>query len=171
MERRPIEARIDAGRESGRDPLSESFREAMSRWASGVTVVSVRDPDDGRVYATTATSFASVSADPPRVVVSFGPGAQVLPFLTEGSPFVVNVLAGNQQRLASLYADSFPVGPSPFPDTGEPVVGGALATLVCTAERIVDVGGSRLVLGRVEEAAAGEGEPLLYHRRGYRVLG
>jgi flavin reductase (DIM6/NTAB) family NADH-FMN oxidoreductase RutF len=143
----------------------------MSRWASGVTVVAVRDEDDGRIYATTVTSFASVSAEPPRIVISFGPGAQVLPFLGEGSRFAVNVLAADQERVAHLFADPFPVGRSPFPEEGDPLLQGVHASLTCRTERILPVDACRLVVGLVDSAGKGEGgAPLLYHRRAYRSL-
>lgn len=133
-------------------------------------MVSVRA--EGRVYGTTVTSFASVSADPPLVVISLGPGAQVLPFLDEGRRFVVNVLSADQGRVATVFADPYPVGPSPFAREGDPVLPGTQASLVCSVERVVPVGrGARLVLGLVEEALVGgrEQPPLLHYQRGYRV--
>lgn len=141
----------------------------MSRWASGVTVVAVRD--GARVYATTVSSFGSVSAEPPLVVVSLGPNAQVLPFLKDGARFAVSILGDSQRRLATVFADPYPVGPSPFPDDGDPVVRGALASLVCTVRRKVPVDRSLLVVGLVVEAGLGEGGgPLVYWRRDYRAV-
>jgi len=175
MERRPIDVRIEAGgpdpEEEGSGAHPDAFREVMSRWASGVAVVAVRDPDDARVYATTVSSFGSVSTRPPRIVISLGPGAQVLPFLKEGRVFAVNVLAVGQEALATRFTDSFPVGPSPFPNGGLPVISGAHAHLACTVESLVPVGSSRLVVGLVEEASAQDGSaPLLYYDRDYREL-
>ncbi len=146
------------------------FKEALSHWASGVSLVTVRD-DDGSVYATTVSSFGGLSADPPRVLFSLGPGAQVLPFLHEGSRFVVNVLAGSQRRLAVIYSDPFPVGPSPFPESGLPIIPDSHAAVVCETDRVVPVDDSRLVVGLVTEAVLeGEGEPLIHYRREYRTF-
>jgi flavin reductase (NADH) len=174
--RRPIDVRIETGApaEEGDHPgvAPSEFREAMSRWASGVTVVAVRDPDDDRIYATTVSSFASVSARPPRIVISLGSGAQVLPFIREGGAFVVSVLAQGQEGLATRFADPFPVGPSPFPEEGPPEVSGAHAVLHCSVEEIHPVDGARLVVGLVDGARTGDdSEPLLYYDRGYRSLG
>ena len=109
-----------------------------------------------RVHGTTATSFTPVAADPPTILVSLGPNAQVRPFLDVGSTFVVNMLDEMQTRLAAVYADPFPVGPSPFPPDGPPVMDGALAHLVCTVTRTIDAeGDALLVLAR----------PLLWFRR------
>jgi len=151
-----------------RTPIEpDDFRGALSHWASTVTLVAVRD--DGHVHGTTVTSFAPVAADPPTILVSLGPGAQVLPFLDEGTDFVVNLLAREQRDLATRYADSFPVGPSPFPAEGPPVIDGGVVSLLCRVRSIVPAdGATRVVLARVMERIEGMGgAPLLYHRRGY----
>ncbi|HUH12709.1 MAG TPA: flavin reductase family protein, partial [Longimicrobiales bacterium] len=108
---------------------ADAFRDAFSRWASGVSIVAVRDEE--RVYATTVSSLASLSAEPPQLVLSLSPGAQVLPFLPEGAAFGVSILAASQRRLATIFADAFPVGPYPFGTGDPPLVAGALATLAC----------------------------------------
>jgi flavin reductase (NADH) len=173
LSRHPIDPHIDThrGRESrdtgvGRD----AFREALSHWASTVTLVAVRD--GAEVHATTVTSFVPASVEPPLVAVSLGPGAQILPYLDEGARFVVSFLAESQRGLAMRYTDSFPVGPSPFPDDGDPVVDGSVSALVCTVRAVHETGGpARLVVGQVDAVVPGSGgTPLLYHRRGYRGL-
>jgi flavin reductase (NADH) len=150
---------------------AEAFKEALSHWASTVTVVALRDGDS--VQAVTVSSFAPVSADPPAIVVSLGPTARILPFVREGGAFTVNLLAEDQRGVARNFADSFPVGPDPFPADGPPVLEGAVLTLLCSVHRMVEVaGGGQLVVGRVEGATEGSGDrPLLYHRRGYERLG
>jgi len=173
MTPRPIEGGFEAGArpdDSEEGVSAQAFKEALSWWAATVTVVAVRTAD--RVLATTVTSFAPVAAAPPLVVVSLGASAQVLPELREGAEFAVSLLARDQRRVASVYADSFPVGPSPFPETGPPVVEGALAALVCRVGSVHPMeGGSRLVTGRVEEVREGTGQaPLVYWRRSYTGL-
>jgi len=149
----------------------EEFRDALARWASGVSVVAVQDPDDGRVYGTTVSSLGSLSADPPRIFFSLGPGAQVLPFLPEEAVFVVNILGEDQRRLAQVFTDSFPVGPSPFPEVGAPVIGDAHVSLICEVDRLVEADPGRIVIGRVVEARVeGTGGPLVRYMRGYRSL-
>jgi len=154
-----------------RTPIEpDDFRGALSHWASTVTLVAVRD--DRHVHGTTVTSFAPVAADPPTILVSLGPGAQVLPFLEEGTAFVVNLLGRGQRALATRYADSYPVGPSPFPVEGPPVIEGSVVSLLCEVRSIVPAdGATRVVLAQVVERIEGTGDdPLLYHRRGYASL-
>jgi flavin reductase (DIM6/NTAB) family NADH-FMN oxidoreductase RutF len=143
----------------------QRYRTILSHWAATVSVVAVRDGD--RVHGTTVTSFTPVASDPPTVLVSLGPNAQVRPFLEVGSTFVVNVLGEDQTRLAEVYADPFPVGPSPFRPDGPPVIDAALAHLVCTGTRTVDADGNALlVLARVEDGDVRDGaRPLLWFRR------
>lgn len=149
--------------------LSDDFKEVMSHWASTVVIAAVREGD--RTYGTTATSFMPVSADPPTVAVALGPGAQVVPFLEPGSQCHVSLLNQEQGGVASAFADPFPVGPSPFPDPERPVVGGAVAALACVVTHVHPApAGSRIVVAAVEDAVVGEGEPLLYYRRGYSAV-
>jgi flavin reductase (DIM6/NTAB) family NADH-FMN oxidoreductase RutF len=150
----------------------DDFKEAMARWVAGVTVVAVRDPDDGRVYGTTVSSLASLSAEPPRIFFSLGPGAQVLPFIGVDARFVVNILGEEQRRLAQVFSDPFPVGPSPFPAEGPPVIADAHVSLTCEAERLVEVDPGRIVVGRVMAARVRGGSgPLIRYLREYRRLG
>lgn len=70
--------------------------------------------------------------------------------------------------MATAFADSFPVGASPFPDPERPVVGGAVGALTCVVLNLHPApAGARILVAGVEEAVVGEGEPLLYYRRGY----
>jgi flavin reductase (NADH) len=148
----------------------DRLREALSRWASGVTIVAVRD--GARVHALTVSAFMPLSVEPPLVVVGLGPNASALPYLDPGTPFAISFLAAGQRGLASRYADVFPVGPAPFPAEGPPITEGSVAGLACTVEEIRPEGDHHLVIGRVEEAHVGvDGEALGYYRREYREIG
>lgn len=152
------------------DPARDRFRDGMARWASGVTIVAARH--ESRVHAATVTAFFSVSLDPPLIAVSLGPNAITLPFLQAGADFGVSILAEDQRRTASDFADVFPVGPSPFVDEGTPLVRDALVGLACMVYDRVSAGDHHIILGlvhRIELREDGAG-PLLYHGRDYRRL-
>ena len=157
--------------ERERRERDEALKEALSHWAGGVSIVAVRDDD--RVHALTVSAFIPVSLEPPTVLVSLGPNAAVLPFLDPGTPFAISLLAADQKGLASRYADTFPVGASPFPETGPPVVDGALASLQCEVDEMLRRGDHTLVLGRMTRAATGDEEKkaLTYFRREYHSIG
>jgi flavin reductase (NADH) len=155
--------------ERGRRQRQDALREAFSRWASGVAIVAVRD--EGQVHALTVSAFIPLSVDPPLVLVSLGGNASALPYLDPGTPFAISLLAAEQRGLASRFADVFPVGPSPFPADGPPIVDGCIAALACTVEEIRPVGDHHLVTGRVDEPmVGGDAGALAYFRREYQAL-
>lgn len=173
--RRPISARIraggeEAGGERGAAASGSAVREAFSRWASGVCAVAVRD--GGTVYAITATAFLPVAVEPPLVLVSINPNATVLPFLDAGAEFGVSVLAEEQRRLASIFADAGPLAQMHFPREGDPVLPDALASFTCRVARRHLEGDHTLVIGEVVRLAlGGDRRPLIYFRREYGLPG
>lgn len=155
--------------ERARRQRQDKLREAFSRWASGVSIVAVRDQD--RVHALTVSAFMPLSMEPPLVLVSLGANASALPYLDPGTPFAISLLAADQRGLASRFADVFPAGASPFPAEGPPVIDGCIAALACTVDEMRPVGDHYLVTGRVDEArAGGDGGALVYFRRQYHSV-
>ncbi|HEY8470391.1 MAG TPA: flavin reductase family protein [Longimicrobiales bacterium] len=170
--RRPIRPGIHAGRapEGATEGLSpDALREAFSRWASGVTVVAVRD--EPHVLAITATAFAPVSIEPPLVLVCVGANAVVLPLLEPGARFAISILSERQRRLASMFADPAPLGREHFAAEGEPLVRGALVGLACTVRDVHPGGDHAIVVAQITRLVMGdEAPPLLYYAREYRTL-
>ena len=155
-------------------PARVSFAEAMSTLASGVVVVTSRR--DGRPWGSTVTAFASVSADPPTVLVSLCTNGSAGRAIAATRQFGVSILAEEQLAVA-LYA-SAPGKPKfleafaePDASSATPVVAGALAHLDCDVVETVDVADHTIFFGRVRAASATDaGAPLVYHRRRYRAL-
>lgn len=167
MTRRPIQPGIHAGPAEPGDQADAALREAFAAWASGVTLVAVRD--DAGVHALTVSAFLPLSLRPPLVAVALSGDAPVLTALLDAGRFTVNVLAASQRALATRFADRFPVGPAPFEPEGDPVLEGAAAAFVCSLESHDQAGDHSLVIGRVERAVVGEETAALaYHRREYR---
>ena len=147
----------------------ERFREALAAWASGVAVVACRT--EQRVVATTVSAFMSLSLEPPLIMVAIGPNATVRPFLQPGEPFGVSILGAGQRRLAMVFADPFPVGPDPFPATGDPLIDDCLLGLACVVERVDDGGDHAIVIGAVRDVTGGpSGAPLIRYNRRYHAL-
>ena len=160
-------AHTNAENEDARKALID----ALSRWASGVAVLSVRD--DGRAFGITVTAFSSVSLDPPLILVCLGRNAIVVPALqNDGAQFVVNVLAEDQRRLASIFTDVGPLGRDAFPAEGPPLLPGSLASIVCKIEVMHEAGDHWIAVGRVQDVVLGSrGKPLLRYEREWRGLG
>src|SRR5688572_8501483 len=78
------------------------FRNALGRFATGVTVVTTAI--DGGVHGMTANAFTSVSLDPPLVLVSVGEQARMHAYLLQNSRFGVSVLSEDQLAYAWNFA-------------------------------------------------------------------
>lgn len=153
---------------------SHTFRAALGRFATGVTVLTTRG-DDGRDHGMTVSAFCSVSLDPPLVLTCLDRTATLLPRLGHDSPFAVNMLSASQEALSRRFAseldDRFDgIGYTRGP-LGSALLDEALAYLECRVEARVDAGDHVVVIARVEHTHVNEGaEPLLYYRSGYGRL-
>ena len=157
-------------------PTSE-FAEAMSTFASGVVLATCWVGD--RPWGMTVTAFASVSAEPPTILVSLGSATTSARSIAASRCFGVSILAEAQLAVARLgsapgaakFLEPF-VGPSGGSSSDSPVVAGALAHLDCELSESVQIADHTILFGRVRAVqASGSGTPLLYHRRAYRTLG
>ncbi|MEV4432237.1 flavin reductase family protein [Streptomyces sp. NPDC049555] len=149
------------------------FRAALSRWASGVTVVTTSDAQ-GRGHGFTASAFSSVSLDPALVLVCLDNRANCFEAFQQSEGFVVHLLAQGQQdlagRFASKGADKFAGTDVQLSSRGLPLLPGALARLECRTERRIPGGDHLILIGEVHHAQDGEGEPLVYYQRGFHEL-
>jgi flavin reductase (DIM6/NTAB) family NADH-FMN oxidoreductase RutF len=78
------------------------FTEAVSAFASGVVLVTVRDGRDD--IGTTVTAFASVSLEPPMVLVSIGAESYLNEVLHRQDRWAATVLGADQRALAGRFA-------------------------------------------------------------------
>ena len=149
----------------------EDFKEAMSRFASGVTVVTCSDGELTR--GITVSAFLSVSLEPPLVLVSISKDAQLAPLLASSESYGVSLLSAAQRAASDHFAGWGPEGFEPRLEelAGEQVLVGALAGLSCQIRERVDAGDHQLLIGEVRAITLGDAlEPLLYAQRGYRQL-
>ncbi|RYE90501.1 MAG: flavin reductase [Myxococcales bacterium] len=153
---------------------SDEFREALARWASGVTVVATEH--EGQRHGLTASAFTSVSLSPALILVCVDRRTDSSEALQRAAGFGVSVLAASQESEALQMARP---GPTKFdglpfvrgPVTGQPLLAGALAHLECRTYRIDDGGDHLIVLGEVLAVTTGESSALVYYRRGFHPVG
>ena len=148
-----------------------SYKDALSRFASGVTVVTVEE--DGEVHGITVSAFISVSLTPPLILVSIEKRAKSHDVLARVGRFAVSVLGAGQEAVSNYYAGWRQPGQVvelARPDMGTPVVADALAWIDCSLHEAVDAGDHTLYLGHVEGLTTRDGEPLIYFRSRYRAL-
>jgi flavin reductase (DIM6/NTAB) family NADH-FMN oxidoreductase RutF len=150
----------------------DAFRSVLGRFASGVTVVTVRDPK-GRDQGMTVSAFSSVSLSPPLVMVCIGHDASLHPLIEQVTHFGVNILSATQEALSRRFAahlDRFDGVGFERGESGVALIEGALAFLECRIVARHPAGDHTIVIGEVEAAENRDDRPLLYYRGGYAQL-
>ena len=151
----------------------EQFKAALSRWASGVTVITTRSRS-GEIAGLTASSFTSVSLDPPLVLFCLAHSSTSKPAFQDSDGFVVNILSAGQQALSGHFAkqggDKFAGIPWHAGLRDMPLLDGALAGLECRIVQVHPAGDHLIVVGEVEQVQLAEHEPLVYYRGAYHAL-
>ncbi|MFF4885951.1 flavin reductase family protein [Streptomyces nigra] len=149
------------------------FRRVLGSFATGVVVVTApadaEDPHRPAGFA--CQSFASLSLDPPLVAFMVGRTSTTWPRIARAGVFCVNVLGAGQGELCRAFAVS---GADKFagvrydhaPASGSPRLAGTLAWIDCTVHAVHPGGDHLIVVGRVDDLGASEGDepPLLFHR-------
>jgi flavin reductase (DIM6/NTAB) family NADH-FMN oxidoreductase RutF len=154
-------------RAAAREFDAAQFRQALSQFATGVTVITTRLAD-GSFRGLTASSFNSVSLNPPLVLWSLGEGANSMPVFSGNSHYVINVLAAGQAELAQLFSrrtdkDPFDVTPYELSRTGQPILKGASAWFECHNRSRYPEGDHVIFVGEVEDCAFAPQPPLIFH--------
>lgn len=148
----------------------------MGSFATGVTIITV--DVDGEVHGMTANAVASVSLDPPLLLVCVDQSARTHAHLHARKRFGVNVLTQDQQAISQYYAQ--PVEEQVWDESvarfdrtahGTPVLRGALTYLECRLTWTHDAGDHTIFIAEVEDVVVREGEPLLFFRSKYRQVG
>jgi flavin reductase (DIM6/NTAB) family NADH-FMN oxidoreductase RutF len=153
---------------------ASEFRRILGHWASGVAVVTTRS-EAGEPRGLTANAVASVSLEPPLVLVCIDRGADSHGSIRAAGRFAINVLPQTGERIARRFAGD-ETG-SKFEGiawheevTGAPVLDEALAWVDCTVRDAFDGGDHTIFVGHVAAGDAREGEPLVYYRGGFNRL-
>lgn len=155
----------------GVDP--PQFRQLLGRFATGVTVLTTRAAS-GEPVGMTASSVASVSLEPPLVLVSVDHKNDMHDALAAAQHFVLNVLGVDQEALARRFAETETErfrGVSYRENArGIAVLEGVIAHIECEKHATVPGGDHSVFFGLVVGGDATEGRPLLYYRGGYAGL-
>lgn len=144
-----------------------AFRDALGRFATGVTVITT--VYEGDVHGMTANAFVSVSLGPPLVLISVDNRSRMNDLISKSGIYGVSVLSEDQEPLSRHFAGRPQEGLEvPFVwRNGVPLVAGTLARLVCGVEAIHPAGDHTLFLGRVGYLAHNDGAPLLFYTGSY----
>ena len=149
------------------------FRSALSRFPSGITVVTSRGRE-GTFYGITVSAFCSVSLNPPLILICIEKTTVSHMAIESSESFVVNILAQDDEELSERFAipasNKFE-GLSYRPGVdGVPVLDDALVALECRLRNGFDGGDHTIFVGLVEKVSIKDGKPLVYFHGNYQDL-
>lgn len=152
------------------DPMTSArtYRDALGCFATGVTVVtcaSARGP-----LAMTANSFASVSLDPPLVLWSPGKTSSRYAAFMAARHYAIHVLRTDQADLAARFArdgTAFDGTAWTTDANGTPHLTDCLSRFDCLTRDQHDAGDHTIIVGLVQNAAHGPGQPLVFAQGAY----
>jgi flavin reductase len=155
---------------------SDSLRQAMRYWATGVTVVTAAHEDVQ--HGMTVSSFTSVSLTPPQVLISLAQNARTHDLIMRSRNFGISILDATMQDLSDRFAGRVPdemdrlVGVETFRlASGAPLLRQGLAQLDCHVVTTLGSGTHTIFIAEVLAAQSGEGgDPLLYFNRSYQKI-
>lgn len=152
----------------------EALRAAMTRFPSGVTVVTALGA--AGPAGATANAVTSLSLEPPLMLACLDLGSRTLVAIERARVFGINALSAGQADLARRFSTK-----DPHPEkwngvaweerAGTPQIEGALIWVGCELQELYAGGDHMIATGRVLELDASDGEPLIFHRGEYRPLG
>ncbi|PJF32723.1 MAG: hypothetical protein CUN52_00215 [Phototrophicales bacterium] len=148
------------------------FKQAMSQWASGVTIITTRLPD-GEIKGMTASSFTSVSMNPYLILICVAKKLYTHEVLLHSDVFAVNILNSAQIEIAQIFAGMRPDITDRFAhvgyttaDTGAPILPDVSGWLDCRKYQTIDAGDHTIFIGEVVSAyGATDKAPLVYFNR------
>lgn len=148
------------------------FRNALGQFATGVTIVTAPDGVDAYV-GVTASSFNSVSVDPPMILWSLDKGSRSLPAFECSEYFVVNVLAADQVSLSNHFArqqdDKFASVDFELDAQGVPALQGCSAWFHCKTRYLYEGGDHTIIVGEVLQFDSSGRDGLLFHQGRYSI--
>lgn len=150
----------------------EQFKQTMSNWASGITIITTCREEG--LLAMTASSFTSLSIEPPLILVAVSKNTRTYKQIIKQKAFGVMILALGQEEISNCGAGfrgeegNFLTGiPYHKEITGAPILDQCLAWMDCSLYATHDAGDHTIFIGKLEAVGSQSGEPLLWYGRGY----
>ncbi len=151
----------------------DDFRAALSRFPSGITVVTSRAAT-GDLHGITVSAFCSVSLNPPLILVCIEKTTGSHVSISDTKSFVVNILAAGQDEMSERFSlpmsDKFEGVSYHAGVGGVPILTDALVMLECSVQNMFDGGDHTIFVATVDSVSIKDGEPLVYFHGMYRDL-
>ena len=157
---------------------TQDFKDAASKFASGVTVVTVKTDND--FHAMTVSAFSTISMDPLLIMVCISNKSKMHDILLNHKKFSVSILEENQGGVSSHFAGQ--KQPDVFGqdygklnvinfDENYNIVNDALGFFLCDLDEAYEKGDHTLFFGRViKSQSITTKKPLIYYSRGYSTV-
>ncbi len=146
---------------------SKYFRQVLSQFATGVTVITACLPDNN-YFGVTINSFNSVSLEPPLVLWSLAHAASTMAAFAAAPSYVINVLSGEQIELAQRFSQPGPVlvDPAMLARVRHdlPILAGSVAWFACRQRSSYSEGDHMIFVGEVARCHAHPHRTLGFHR-------
>ncbi|MFD2045770.1 flavin reductase family protein [Ornithinibacillus salinisoli] len=146
------------------------FRDAMGKFATGITIVAIREEEE--VRAMTVNAFMSISLEPKLIAISIDKRASMHNRFELSSKFGISILADDQKELSMIFAKQMEKDRHvPFTTLdGAPVINNSLTTLSCQVNDRIDAGDHTIVLAEVHALNLKDGDPLVFYEGNYRGI-
>lgn len=148
--------------------LHDNFKQAMSRFATGVCIMTYRNPNDDSADGVTISAFSSLSLAPTKILFCLGNYGQCGEDFAKIDAFAVNILSSGQTALAYQFAGKNRDGIAEHIDhiDGLPVLKNTLATVICRKGNHYTEGDHDIIIGDVSDIVLADDarEPLLYYQ-------
>ena len=164
--------------EDGPPPDIDTFRRAMGRFVTGVTMLTTRSRDVD--YAMTASALTSVSLEPLLLLVCIEREARFHDTVIEAGVWGISVLSAADRwgadwlatRGRPLHGQLDRIAHHHGPRTGVALLDSALSTFECRTTAVHPAGDHSIVVGEVVSvtSATHSGEALVYYRGRYGTL-
>jgi len=147
---------------------SRAFREALGRYATGVTVVTVNS--EIGPLGITANSFASVSLDPPLILWAPARLSQRFAAFAAARHFAIHVIGAEQRHISDGFSRSGTAWKGlawERNELGVPLIDGCLARFECEAVATHPGGDHCIVVAEVARVTWRDGVPLVFSQGRY----
>ena|SRR5690625_3673792 len=146
------------------------FRDAMGKFATGITIVTTDYNEE--IIGMTVNAFMSISLEPKLIAISIDESASMYDKLQETSKFGVSILKEEQKDISMIFAKQIEKDReiNYLRQDDIPVIEDSLVTISCHVKEMVKAGDHLIFIAEVSDIAINEGEPLIYAGSNYRSL-
>ncbi|GAE93412.1 NADH-FMN oxidoreductase [Gracilibacillus boraciitolerans JCM 21714] len=147
----------------------QNFRKAMSKFATGITVVTAEFND--HLHGMTVNAFMSVSLDPQLITISLDHKTTFYQNADKIKRFGVSILREEQKDISMIFAKQVEKDFNDFTKLdGVPVINNALTTLACSIVNTVEAGDHKLLIAEVNDIKIDKGNPIIYYNSSYKII-